>query len=244
MFFKPPQISVLRFDGTIGAMSVFINSLRYVDLEDMIEDAFDGANTRAVFLSVNCPGGSPTQAHLMYSRIRQLSEETGVPVYAFVEDTAASAGYWLACAADMIFAQPTSIVGSIGIVTSSFGFENVMEKVGVKRRVFATGGGKNRLDPFLPENDDDAAWLDDMQKEMCSVFADVVKSRRQKLQISDERLLSGDSWVGEKLIAHGLIDGFSSAQKFMADHQEFAKCRLKAMEKSEGLTSRLVKMFI
>ena len=244
MFFKAPSISVLRFDGTIGSVSVMIAGLNFHEVDELIEDAFDAPKTKAVFIVINCPGGSPTQAHLMYLRIRQLADETTLPVYAFVEDAATSAGYWLACAADKIFAQPTSMVGSMGIVTSSFGLAEIAKRLGVERRVHATGVGKTRLDPFLPESEDDIVWLNTMQEEMKSVFKTVVKSRRPALCVPENVLEQGDSWVGDKLIEYGLVDGFETMHGFIANDEELRRYKLRPVEKKESMSARLAKMFL
>jgi signal peptide peptidase SppA len=164
-------------------------------------------NAAAVALAINSPGGSPVQSHLIFRRIRELAEEKKRRVIAFVEDAAASGGYMLACAADEIIADPSSIVGSIGVVGGSFGFDKVMTKIGVERRLYTSGAHKGMLDPFLPENPDDVARLKKLQREIHDDFIALVKSRRgDKLKGADEDLFSGEFWTGRRALDLGLVD--------------------------------------
>jgi len=156
---------------------------------------------------INSPGGSPVQSRQIYLRIRQLAEEKKLPVLVFVEDVAASGGYMIACAGDEIFCDPSSILGSIGVVGGSFGFQELIKKVGVERRLYTAGSHKAMLDPFLPENPDDVARLKALQHEIHAIFISLVKaSRGQRLRGADEMLFTGEYWAGETSVSLGLAD--------------------------------------
>jgi signal peptide peptidase SppA len=164
-------------------------------------------HARAVALVINSPGGSPVQSRQIYLRIRQLAAEKKVPVLAFVEDVAASGGYMIACAADEIFCDPSSILGSIGVVGGSFGLQDLIRKVGIERRLYTAGEHKAMLDPFLPENPDDVARLKAIQREIHAIFIALVKeSRRDRLKGADDTLFTGEYWAGETAISLGLAD--------------------------------------
>jgi serine protease SohB len=172
-----------------------------------LERAFATRNARAVALVINSPGGSPSQSHLIFRRIRQLAEERKIPVLAFVEDVGASGGYMLACAADEIICDQYSIVGSIGVVGGTFGFTKLMDKLGVERRLYTSGDRKVMLDPFLPEKPDDVKRIKAIQKDIHEHFIGLVKARRGgKLSGSDKALFSGEFWTAEKAIELGLAD--------------------------------------
>ena len=151
-------------------------------------------------MQIISPGGSPVQSEMISQRIRSLSEKNNVPVLAFIEDVAASGGYWLACSADEIFASKASIVGSIGVVSSGFGFDKAIQKIGVERRLYTSGDNKAILDPFLPENKDDVKRLKSIQKELHSQFIGFVKSRRgSKINVENKEVFTGAFWSGEKV---------------------------------------------
>ncbi len=172
-----------------------------------LERAFAWPRARAVALLINSPGGSAVQSHLVFQRIRQLSAEKKVPAIAFVEDVAASGGYMIACAADEIFADPSSIVGSIGVVGATFGFTKLIEKIGIERRIYTSGVNKAMLDPFLPENPEHVARLKAIQEDIHATFISLVKSRRgAKLNGADENLFSGEYWAATKGAELGLVD--------------------------------------
>ena len=173
-------------------------------------------HARAVALAINSPGGSPVQSHLIFRRIRELAEENEVPVLAFVEDVAASGGYMLACAADEIICDPSSMVGSIGVVGGTFGFDKLIEKIGVERRLYTSGERKVMLDPFLPEKPDDVKRLKAIQKEIHDSFIDLVKSRRgAKLQGPEKTLFSGEFWTAGKAIELGLADALGDLRSIL-----------------------------
>ncbi len=175
-------------------------------LADLIEKAFTKGKPKAVALAINCPGGSPAQSALITARIRRLADEKSIPVYAFCEDVAASGGYWLATAADEIYVDDNSIMGSIGVISASFGFHEFMQKQGVERRVHTAGIDKSMLDPFRPERAEDIVRLKDLQKQIHDNFiAQVVTRRGEKLK--GENLFTGEVWIGQKSVDNGLTDG-------------------------------------
>ena len=175
-------------------------------LAPLIDKAFRKGKPAAVALVINSPGGSPVQSSLIAARIRRLAEETSTPVYAFVEDVAASGGYWLATAADEIFVDRSSIVGSIGVISASFGFHQAMEKIGVERRVHTAGKDKSMLDPFRPERPADVKRLKALQKQIHEAFIAQVTERRGA-RLSGDDLFTGEVWIGETAIEVGLADG-------------------------------------
>lgn len=205
---SPKRVSVLRLSGAIAAGGRFgSETLSDQRLAPLIERAFSKGKPCAVALSINSPGGSPVQSSLIAARIRRLAAEKDVPVYAFVEDVAASGGYWLACAADEIFVDPSSIVGSIGVISSSFGFSEWMERQGIERRVHTAGKDKSMLDPFRPERAEDVERLKALQKQIHQSFMDHVVERRGKRLSDDRDLFTGEIWVGQSALDIGLADG-------------------------------------
>ncbi len=203
---KPPLVAVIRLSGAIAA-SARGNTLSDHGLGPQIERAFAKGKPAAIALVINSPGGSPVQSSLIASRIRRLAAEKEVKVYAFVEDVAASGGYWLACAADEIWVDPTSIAGSIGVVYASFGFPELLAKHGVERRVHTAGKSKSMLDPFRPEKAEDIKKLKRWQGQMHEVFIDHVKTARGTRLTEAPDLFTGDIWIGQKSVDLGLADG-------------------------------------
>src|SRR6187551_1579124 len=202
-----PVVPVIRLNGVIGAAVPLRQGLGLAGLAKTLEKAFGVRGARAVALAINSPGGSPSQSHLIFQRIRQLSLEKNIPVIAFVEDIGASGGYMLACAADEIVADVFSMVGSIGVLGGGFGFDKLIEKLGIERRLYTSGDRKVMLDPFLPEKPDDVKRLKAIQKDIHEQFIALVKSRRGgKLSGSDKALFSGEFWTAEKAIELGLAD--------------------------------------
>ena len=184
----------------------------------------------AVALSVNSPGGAPVQAALIAGRIRQLADEKEVPVYAFCEDVAASGGYWLACAAEEIYADPASIVGSIGVISAGFGFPEMLEKLGIERRVHVSGDKKDMLDPFVAERPDDIERLRDLQEDIHDQFKQYVLTRRsEKLKAGEDVLFSGEFWTGRRAEELGLIDGLGDLRSVMRELYG-AKVNLKVVD--------------
>jgi signal peptide peptidase SppA len=205
-----------------------------------IDKAFAVSKLPAVAVIVNSPGGSPVQSNLLFKRIRQLAVENNKRVYVFCEDVAASGGYFLAIAGDEIYADPSSIIGSIGVVSRSFGFVDLLQKLGVERRVYTAGANKNQLDPFLPEDHDDVARLKTIQQDVHDVFIGLVKERRLgKLKAPDTELFSGAFWSASKAAEFGLVDGIADIRSKM--REVFGdKIRLKLIEgEKKGLLARL-----
>src|ERR1700743_3049112 len=201
-------VPVVRLSGVIGAVTPLRPGMSLAGVARMLERAFSVKNAKAVALVINSPGGSPVQSRQIYLRIRQLAEEKKLPVLVFVEDVAASGGYMIACAGDEIFCDPSSILGSIGVVGGAFGFVELIRKIGVERRLYTAGEHKAMLDPFLPENPDDVARLKSIQREIHTIFIDLVKkSRGRKLKAADDVLFSGEYWAGETSVTLGLADG-------------------------------------
>lgn len=203
-----PVVPVVRLSGAIGAVTPLRPGLTLAAVARLLERAFSARNAKAVALVINSPGGSPVQSRLIYLRIRQLAAEKKLPVLAFVEDVAASGGYMLACAADEIYCDPSSILGSIGVVGGSFGFPELLKKIGVERRLYTAGEHKAQLDPFLPEDPHDVARIKALQREIHDVFIALVKdSRGARLKGEPDQLFSGEYWAGNSSVALGLADG-------------------------------------
>lgn len=201
-----PVVPVVRLAGAIGVGTALRPGLTLASVATALDRAFAVKKVPAVALAINSPGGSPVQAHLIFRRIRDLSTEKGVPVIAYVEDVAASGGYMIACAADEIVADPSSIVGSIGVVSASFGLDRLIERWGVERRVHTAGRRKVTLDPFQPENPEDVEHLESLQREVHRHFVDLVKDRRGAALSTSEELFDGLFWTGPTARALGLVD--------------------------------------
>jgi signal peptide peptidase SppA len=200
-------VPVVRLSGLIGAVTPLRPGMTLAGIAKTLERAFTMKNAKAVALVINSPGGSPVQSRQIYLRIRQLAAEKNLPVLVFVEDVAASGGYMIACAGDEIFCDPSSILGSIGVVGGSFGFQELIKKVGVERRLYTAGEHKAMLDPFLPENPDDVARLKALQREIHAIFIALVKqSRGARLKGADDVLFTGEYWAGETSVSLGLAD--------------------------------------
>jgi signal peptide peptidase SppA len=200
-------VPVVRLSGVIGAVTPLRPGMSLSGVARTLERAFAVKNAKAVALMINSPGGSPVQSRQIYLRIRQLAAEKKLPVLVFVEDVAASGGYMIACAGDEIFCDPSSILGSIGVVGGSFGFQGLIQKIGVERRLYTAGAHKAMLDPFLPENPEDVARVKALQREIHTVFIELVKqSRGERLKGTEDVLFTGEYWAGERSIALGLAD--------------------------------------
>jgi signal peptide peptidase SppA len=202
-----PVVPVVRLSGVIGAVTPLRPGMTLAGVARLLERAFAMKNARAVALVINSPGGSPVQSRQIYLRIRQLAAEKNLPVLVFVEDVAASGGYMIACAGDEIICDPSSILGSIGVVGGSFGFQELIKKIGVERRLYTAGEHKAMLDPFLPEDPDDVARIKALQREIHAIFIALVKqSRAGKLMGTDDVLFTGEYWAGETSVSLGLAD--------------------------------------
>ena len=201
-------VPVVRLSGVIGAVTPLRPGLTLAGIAKTLERAFATKHAKAVALVINSPGGSPVQSRQIYLRIRQLAAEKKLPVLVFVEDVAASGGYMIACAGDEIYCDPSSILGSIGVVGGSFGLEGLIKKIGVERRLYTAGSHKAMLDPFLPENPDDVARLKAIQREIHAIFIALVRqSRGSRLNGADDVLFTGEYWAGDTAIGLGLADG-------------------------------------
>lgn len=213
---RKPTVAVLRLNGAIGNIGPLRRGMNIQRLAPAIQRAFSVKGLKAVALSVNSPGGSAVQSALIYRRIRDLANEKNVPVLVFVEDVAASGGYWLACAGDEIFADANSIIGSIGVVTGGFGFVEAIGKLGIERRVYTAGARKAMLDPFRPENEDDVAHLKTIQKDMHDSFIGLVQRRRGK-KLKGDSLFTGEFWTGRKALELGLVDALGDMRSVCRD---------------------------
>lgn len=240
---RKPVVPVLRFSGPIGMATPLRPGLSISVVASAIEKAFDLSKLPSVAVVINSPGGSPVQSNLIFKRIRQLAEENKKKVYVFCEDVAASGGYFLAISGDEIYADPSSIVGSIGVISASFGFVDAIAKMGVERRVYTAGMSKSTLDPFLPEKPEDVARLQAIQRDVHDVFIGLVKERRAgKLKAPDTELFSGAFWSGPKAAELGLIDGISDVRSKMRElHGSDVKLRVVEPTKP-GLLGRLRRM--
>lgn len=239
-FMRPdiPVVPVVRLSGTIGVATPLKPGLMVATVSRTLERAFCVSGARAVALVINSPGGSPSQSHLIFRRIRALAEEKSLPVYAFIEDVGASGGYMLACAADEIVCDSYSIVGSIGVVGGTFGFVELMHKLGVERRVYTAGERKVMLDPFLPEKPEDVARIKAIQADMHDNFIALVKARRgTRLTGSDETLFSGEFWTANRAIEFGLADRIGDLRAAMRERYG-AKVRLQLIEAERSFLGR------
>jgi signal peptide peptidase SppA len=210
-----PVVSVLRLDGVIAPRN-WRGSLSLTSHAAAIERAFAASHLAGVALIVNSPGGSPVQSALLFRRIRQLADEKKVPVFTFAEDVAASGGYWIALAGDEIYAEETSLLGSIGVVSGGFGFPRLLDRLGIERRLHTAGERKSLLDPFLPENPDDVERLKTLQRDIHGAFKEHVRRRRLgKIDAADETLFSGEVMTGRMALERGLIDGIGDLRSVM-----------------------------
>ncbi len=234
-----PIVPVVRLSGVIGAVTPLRQGMTLASVARILERAFGVRGAKAVAIVVNSPGGSPVQSHQIHNRIRQLATEKKLPVLIFVEDVAASGGYMIACAGDEIFCDPSSIVGSIGVVGGSFGFQGLIEKIGVERRLYTSGKNKAMLDPFLPENPDDVARLKAIQHEIHVMFIDLVKkSRGAKIKGDEDELFSGAYWTGQKSIDLGLSDAIGDLRTVL--RARFGeKVKMPVIAPASGLLSSL-----
>jgi serine protease SohB len=213
-----PIVPVVRISGVIGVVTPLRPGVLLSTVARTLERAFEMPRARAVALIINSPGGSPSQSHLIFRRIRQLADEKHIPVLAFVEDVGASGGYMLACAADEIICDEYSIVGSIGVVGGTFGFTGLMDKLGIERRLYTSGDRKVMLDPFLPEKPDDVKRIKAIQKDIHEHFIGLVKTRRGgKLNGSDKALFSGEFWTAAKAIELGLADRMGDLRSILRE---------------------------
>jgi signal peptide peptidase SppA len=212
------SIVLVKLEGIIGAGNSFKSGLSLDSINNKLEQAFSFKKTAAVILLINSPGGSPVQSELIYNKVRKLAQEKSIKVLCFTEDVAASGGYWLACAADEIYSAKNSVIGSIGVISTSFGFEKAIDKLGIERRIFTAGKSKAVLDPFSSIKEEDVKILTSVQKDIHQNFKEVVSERRKNLLIDkEEEIFSGAFWSSKKAKELGLIDDIIDLNQFIED---------------------------
>ena len=218
-FRRGPAVPVVRLAGLIAAGSLpGSRTLSIETVSPLLARAFSIRGAKAVALAINSPGGSPVQSSLIAQRIRLLAKEKNLPVIAFVEDLAASGGYWLACAADEIIVDPASIVGSIGVVSASFGFKDLIGRIGIERRVHTSGERKAMLDPFREEKPEDVERLKRLQAEIHEGFKAWVRERRgSRLKGDEATLFSGEFWTGRRGLELGLVDSLGELRAVLQE---------------------------
>ena len=238
-FFKKKKIVAhIKLNGVIGNAGTFKQGIDFSGQEEIIKKAFSLKKAIAIAITINSPGGSPVQSHLIYKFIRAQAKKNKKKVIVFAEDVAASGGYLIACAGDEIYANSSSIIGSIGVIYSSFGFTELIKKIGVERRVHTAGKNKSTLDPFLDEKTEDIERLKTIQLDLHKDFIKVVEeSRSSKLNKSEIELFSGEFWSGNKAKELGLVDGIGDANEVLKE--KFGEdVVIKKFEKSKGWLSK------
>jgi signal peptide peptidase SppA len=234
-----PVVAVVKLHGVITPTPSPLarGTININTVESALTRAFEHERLQAVALTINSPGGAPTQSALVGERVRELADRKKVPVLAFCEDVVASGGYWLACAADEIYAHASSLVGSIGVVTAGFGLNGLLERVGVERRVYTAGAHKVRLDPFRPEKDEDVEWLKGLQTQLHEQFVGWVKERRGDRLDGQDDLFTGEVWTGAKAAELGLVDGVGNARQVIAER--YPDAEITVAEPKRPLLARL-----
>ena len=213
---KKKIVPVVYMSGIIGNVGALKNGITISSTQDLLEKAFKIKYSAAVALIINSPGGSPTQSSLIYKRIKKLAKKNKTKVIFFVEDVAASGGYYIACAGDEIYVDENSIVGSIGVIYTSFGFDKLIKKYGIERRIFTTGKYKSILDSFQKQKLSDVKKLKSIQSEIFKNFKEVVlKSRGKKINIQNKNIFSGSFWAGKEAVKLGLVDGIGDLNTIM-----------------------------
>ena len=217
LFKKKKIIPLVKLSGVIGSVGKFKQGIDFSGQEEIITKAFSLKKSPAVAISINSPGGSPVQSHLIHDHIRHLAKKNNKKVIVFAEDVAASGGYLISCAGDEIYANKSSIIGSIGVIYSSFGFKDLIGKIGVERRVYTAGKNKSTLDPFLDEKEEDIKRLKNIQLDLHKDFIDVVENSRASKLKKDKgiELFSGEFWSGRKALELGLIDGLGNVNDIL-----------------------------
>lgn len=215
---KPNNIAVVHLSGVIGQIGKFEKGLNIDNVNPLLEKAFETKKLKAIAITVNSPGGSPVQSELIHNRILELSKENKIPVFTFALDVAASGGYFILCAGEEIFAHNSSIVGSIGVISAGFGFEKLIEKLGIERRVYAQGKNKAVLDPFKKEDEDSVKILNAVGKDIHESFKQIVRdSRGKKLKKSEDELFNGAFWSGKTAQENGLVDKVGDMRSVMKE---------------------------
>ena len=237
IFKKQPTVAVVRLSGVITSNSTN-RGLSDATLAPILNTAFKKGSPKAVALAINSPGGSPVQSSLIGARLRRLADEHDVKIYAFCEDVAASGGYWLAASADEIFIDESSIVGSIGVISASFGFHELIANYGIERRVYTAGKDKSMLDPFRPAKEEDITRIKNLQSDIHATFINHVKHSRGERLSNDGDLFTGEIWVGSKAVDVGLVDGIGHLEPKMKEiYGEKVKFRHYGQKK--GLSAKL-----
>tara|TARA_Y100001970_G_scaffold113826_1_gene141947 strand:+ start:10298 stop:11110 length:813 start_codon:yes stop_codon:yes gene_type:complete len=239
-FFKKKKIIPhIRLSGVIGSAGRFKQGIDFSGQQEIIKKAFSFKKAKNIAISINSPGGSPVQSHLIHDYIRQLAKKNEKKVIVFAEDVAASGGYLIACAGDEIYANSSSIVGSIGVISASFGFQEAIKKIGIQRRVYTAGKNKSTLDPFKEEKVEDIDRIKKLQLELHSDFIDVVKkSRGSKLKDPEKNnTFTGEFWSGSTSMKLGLIDGIGNAEQIL--REKFGEdIVIKNLEKQKGFIAK------
>ncbi len=239
IFKKKKVVPHVRLTGIIGSAGRFRQGMDLSSQQEILKKAFSFKKAKHVAISINSPGGSPVQSHLIYSYIRQLADEKKTKVIIFAEDVAASGGYFIACAGDEIYANSSSIIGSIGVITASFGFKEMIKKIGVERRIYTAGKNKSTLDPFVDEKEEDVQRLKKIQLELHGHFIKVVEKSRGKKLIDPEKnnIFTGEFWSGSTALKLGLIDGIGNADQILKE--KFGKdVIIKKFEKQKGFIAK------
>lgn len=211
---KKEKIAVIELRGVIGNVGLSKQGINIEIVNKLLENVEKLSSLKAIALVINSPGGAPAQAEIIAKRIRAFAARKKLPIISFVEDVAASGGYWLACVGEEIFVSETSIVGSIGVIVRNFGFVEAIKKLGIERRVYTEGENKNILDPFMPEKESDIEILTSVQKDIYESFKEYVRSRRSNLR-EDKDLFSGRFWSGKASVELGLVDAIGEMQETM-----------------------------
>ena len=236
---KKTVVPHVRLTGVIGSAGKFKQGIDLAGQKNILKKAFSFKKAKHVAISINSPGGSPVQSHLIYSYIRQLAEKNKIKVLIFAEDVAASGGYLISCAGDEIYANSSSIIGSIGVISASFGFKELIKKLGIERRVYTAGKNKNTLDPFVEEKEEDIKRLKSIQLELHADFIKVVEaSRGSKLKDPEKNnIFTGEFWTGSSALNLGLIDGIGNADQVLKE--KFGdKVIIKNFEKQKGFIAK------
>ena len=239
IFKKKKIIPHIRLSGVIGSVGRFNQGINFAGQQAIIDKAFSNKKALAIAVSINSPGGSPVQSHLIYSYIKKLAKKNNKKVLVFAEDVAASGGYLIACAGDEIYANSSSIIGSIGVISASFGFQEAIKKIGIERRVYTAGQNKSTLDPFKEEKKEDIERLKKIQLELHADFIDVVKNSRASKLIDTEKnnTFTGEFWSGKTSLKLGLIDGIGNADQILKE--KFGEdVIIKKLEKPKGFIAR------
>ena len=239
-FFKKKKVVPhIKLSGVIGNVGKFKQGIDFSGQEEIIKKAFSFKKAKSIAISINSPGGSPVQSHLIHDYIRQLAKKNNKKVIVFAEDVAASGGYLIACAGDEIYANSSSIVGSIGVISASFGFQDAIKRIGVQRRVYTAGKNKSTLDPFKEEKPEDIERIKKLQLELHSDFINLVKkSRGSKLKDPDKNnTFTGEFWSGSTSLKLGLIDGIGNAEQIL--REKFGEnIEIKKFEKQKGFLAK------